>query len=401
MAVSITKKFWAHDAPTPAWKDLAKVVFTSPHIDSPAPAGTRSHILPGSTYIGTWYEAVDFMNRKKDDQDTPTNAISFFLEFTLISGTLDLNTAVSGTTIDIELLCRSTETRLEDLKKSLGTRTYDTDHWDEIDPPSAQYPRFIYSRNNYVDFYLGNISYLGTTTFSGLSYNRYRCVEIYDGSGTATITGSLGSFDSSPKLYYVRDAYNKHYDIVGLDYDIIYDTNAKFDGGSRNVPASSDFFMTLENCIIFEVINGEAYNCRLTAWDDDSHNSTSNKVLDEEHYRVNCAAYKGTDGDKFEPIFKEADSGTYYSTLRQGGQGYYWGYYGWTVDPSCLVYPPKNGKILKGNEFYYGDFDLVHIPTEYTEHGEYLIFQPYLYGMDDTFTAGNYDFVTTLHYQYT
>ena len=68
MAVTITKKFWNLGAASPVWTDLAKIVFTSPHIDSPASAGTRSHILPGSEYVGTWYEAVDQVYRIKDSQ---------------------------------------------------------------------------------------------------------------------------------------------------------------------------------------------------------------------------------------------------------------------------------------------------------------------------------------------
>ena len=45
MAVTLTTKFYESGGDT--WNDLSKIVFTSPNIDSPNTAGTRSHILPG------------------------------------------------------------------------------------------------------------------------------------------------------------------------------------------------------------------------------------------------------------------------------------------------------------------------------------------------------------------
>jgi hypothetical protein len=65
MAVTIIKKFWNGSE----YKDIAKIVFTSPNFTSPATAGTRSHMQPGGQYIGTWYEAVDFMYKQKENQD--------------------------------------------------------------------------------------------------------------------------------------------------------------------------------------------------------------------------------------------------------------------------------------------------------------------------------------------
>jgi len=128
------------------------------------------------------------------------------------------------------------------------------------------------------------------------------------------------------------------------------------------------------NSIIFTVTFGEAYNCRLTAWDDDTHSTTTNKVIDEEHYRVDAVAYRSNIIDTAHtPIFRTTNN---------------------------LIYPQVYDIALKGNERYYGDFDLV-FAIETDNYGEYLAFIPRLINMDSSFVAGSYDFVTTLHYQYT
>jgi hypothetical protein len=129
-----------------------------------------------------------------------------------------------------------------------------------------------------------------------------------------------------------------------------------------------------ENSIIFSVTFGEAYNCRLTAWDDDTHSTTNNKILDEEHYKVDAVAYRSNVADSaYQPVF---------------------------TNEHCLVYPPVYDKVLKGTESYYGDFDLIFSIVA-GEYGEYLAFAPRLVNMDNSFSAGSYDFVTTLHYEYT
>ncbi len=133
-----------------------------------------------------------------------------------------------------------------------------------------------------------------------------------------------------------------------------------------------------QNTVIFEVTNGEAYDCRLTAWDDDTHATTSNKILDESHYKVVVAAFRAAGGTKQEPECADFNN--------------------------VMVYPAGIDVILKGNSSYYGDFDLIHIANggvSGQEHGEYLIFVPRLHNITSAFTSGNYDFVTTLHYQYT
>ena len=145
--------------------------------------------------------------------------------------------------------------------------------------------------------------------------------------------------------------------------------------------ANSSVWANSKNSIVFTISNGECYDVRLTAWDDVTHSTTLNRILDEEHYKVTAAAFRAEGGTKQEP--------TCGSNITD-----------------CLVYPVVVEQILKGNEAgkYYGDFDLIHIANggvSGTAHGEYLIFSPRLDDMNESFTSGNYDFVTTLHYQYT
>lgn len=66
MAVVLTSKFYQEAE----WKNISKVVFTSPNMVSPALAGTRSHILPGEGALGTWYEDTSEMFRIEDHQWT-------------------------------------------------------------------------------------------------------------------------------------------------------------------------------------------------------------------------------------------------------------------------------------------------------------------------------------------
>ena len=64
MAVTITSKFYQASE----WKTIQKIVYTSPNIDSPNDAGTRSHILPGESDLALWYEDSSHMYRILPDQ---------------------------------------------------------------------------------------------------------------------------------------------------------------------------------------------------------------------------------------------------------------------------------------------------------------------------------------------
>ena len=319
MAVTITKKFWNGAE----YKNIAKVVFTSPNFTSPAVAGTRSHIPPGGSYIGTWFEAVDLMYRQHDNQDYveyPSTMESFFGKFTLLSGIFNFETDNSATFYH----------KYGEDYDVIGTGTY---------------PNVIYKdKENY-----GTIQTCvsGTTTISGIQvYTADIGFDIVVGSGTLTSSGT--------------DCLAYHqYSGVSIDETTTVPRVRRHHGS---------------NSVIFSVTFGEAYNCRLTAWDDDTHSTTTTKILDEGHYKVDIAAYRSNiDDTAYTPVFRTT---------------------------SNLVYPPSYDLTLKGNETYYGDFDLIFSITE-NEYGEYLVFTPRLVNMDSSFVAGSYDFITTLHYQYT
>jgi len=311
MAVTLTKKFWKGAS----YGAISKVVFTSPNIDSPASAGTRSHILPGSQYIGTWYETQDSMYRIKANQDAIAMQECYFTEFAVYQSTFDFS---AGTTIDL-----------------LSKYVY------PVSSGVIQYDRTNSTQIN-------SLNHVGTPTISGTTYHQYSAT-LSGISGTTTVTGSLSNIPAAAKVY----------------------------AWPNPLPHAS-IWSHAENSVIFEVEFGEAYNCRLTAWDDENHNTTANKVLDELHYKVVACAYKAGAGTQQVPVPADiADS---------------------------MVYPPAIDLPLKGNTSYYGDFDLIHVANggdSGKEIGEYLSFTPRLYNMDITFTSGNYDFVTTLHYQYT
>lgn len=133
------------------------------------------------------------------------------------------------------------------------------------------------------------------------------------------------------------------------------------------------------NAVVFDVEFGEAYNCRLTAWDDSTHSTVSNDVFLGDHCRVTALAYRG-ENSKLDPDF--------------------------SFDPENYIMSPIYNRVFKGNQvdgdtnFYYGDFSLVHQPDS-NIYGDYLIFKPMLYGITDSFPYGVHDFVITLHYSYT
>ena len=100
MAVTIVTKFYEiqdEDIPgeteTGEWRTLSKIVFTSPNMDSPNTAGTRSHILPGGGVdLGLWYEDTTYMYRIADCQQVTWDSY----DDCLASGTLVSGTCTSG-----------------------------------------------------------------------------------------------------------------------------------------------------------------------------------------------------------------------------------------------------------------------------------------------------------------
>lgn len=134
-----------------------------------------------------------------------------------------------------------------------------------------------------------------------------------------------------------------------------------------------------QNSIVFEITNGEAYNCRLTAWDDVTHSTTKNELIQGDHVRCSAMAYC-CGGSKLVPTESKS--------------------------PLNLVYPPVHNRIFKGNtidgtnKLFYGDFDMVY-RYQSTVYGDYLIFKPLLYGIDENISYGIHDYLITFHYSYT
>lgn len=127
--------------------------------------------------------------------------------------------------------------------------------------------------------------------------------------------------------------------------------------------------------VVFEVTSGECYDCRLTAWDDATHSSTASEMLDGDHARISAVAYR-SDGTKHLPSgFVE-------------------------------VWPPSYNIRVKGNttvsgvDYYYGDFNMIYANPTTGKNGDYLIFKPWLSGIDASVPYGIHDYVMTLHYTY-
>lgn len=431
MAVTITKKF--HNGTE--YKDIAKIVFTSPNFDTPYTAGTRSHMPPGGEYMGTWFEAVDFMYRQFDNQDYanfPTEMESFFGKMN-VSGTLDfendtsallwhkygqdfdivgtgtniiykdkntyavIDTCTSGTISGTEGIVYTANVTFSDVVGSGIVNewlisTIETDIDTIVSGTSI-------GNTNPVQNCSVSVNVTGTSnetvpstvtgTVSGpLTGNMYGTGTV-TGVVTGTVTGLLVNDDNESS--YVSGTVSgtltgaEHGTVTGtvsgtLSGQMVgpneyvchqYSTATPIDSSSTEPKIRRHHG---GNSVIFSVTFGEAYDCRLTAWDDATHSTTDNKVLDEGHYKVDAVAYRSNVASSAHaPVFQTEN---------------------------CLVYPQAYDLILKGNESYYGDFDLIYAITA-GEYGEYLAFAPRLVNMDDSFSAGSYDFVTTLHYQYT
>jgi hypothetical protein len=130
--------------------------------------------------------------------------------------------------------------------------------------------------------------------------------------------------------------------------------------------------LTFTNSVVVTITFGEAYNCYLTAWDDNNHSTTDNTLLSNECYRVSAVAF----ATKEDLTLTEADIKTMY----------------------CA---PQFNKILKGNDSYYGKFNIncEVLPNRY---GAYFIFKPILINIPEgQLTRGIYEFKTAFHFSYT
>lgn len=124
---------------------------------------------------------------------------------------------------------------------------------------------------------------------------------------------------------------------------------------------------------------GEAYNCYLTAWDDSTHSSIANTVLKNELCKITACVYRSVDANtNGEPDHNQQDT---------------------TYPP---VYDYVSDYPIKGNEIYYGKFNLVYYVREPNVIGDMVSIRPRISTINSAlFDPGNYDFVITFHYQYT
>jgi hypothetical protein len=124
---------------------------------------------------------------------------------------------------------------------------------------------------------------------------------------------------------------------------------------------------------------GEAYNCYITAWDDSTHSSVLNIVLKEELCKISACVYRSPDANT--------------DGLPDDNQQN-------TTIPH--VYDYVSDFPIKGNELYYGKFNLVYYVREPNIIGDMVSIRPRISTINsDLFDPGNYDFVITFHYQYT
>ncbi len=141
-------------------------------------------------------------------------------------------------------------------------------------------------------------------------------------------------------------------------------------------PAESD--VNTYNSVVFEVTNGEAYDCRLTAWDDVTHSSNLNTLFLNDNCRVSALVFN-CETSKDAPTENDGIS---------------------------FIYEPVVNRIFKGNtvylgeSLYYGDFDMKY-RTDANVYGDFLMFKPMLYGLDSSTPYGVHNFVVVLHYSYT
>lgn len=138
-------------------------------------------------------------------------------------------------------------------------------------------------------------------------------------------------------------------------------------------------YFSAHDSIVFEITQGEAYDCRLTAWDDVTHSTTLNYLIMGNYVRVSALAFRA-EGTILAPEI--------------------------STTPDNYIASPIYNRIFKGNtvyegtNYYYGDFDL-SARTESNMIGDYLIFKPMLYDVDETIPYGIHDHVIVLHYSYT
>ena len=199
---------------------------------------------------------------------------------------------------------------------------------------------------------------------------------LYDQTGQSSDwpTSSTVYYNNNNSMSYSSRTWNSFY--IQLTHSSHTGTDTASSGTKIFLdPSLAD--VNFQNSIIYEIILGEAYNVSLTAWDDDTHTTTNNTIISGSHYRATCVACYIT-GTKDSPY---PAGGSTYGTLI-GEPGY-----------DVVLYGDVSKYTLSGTMKYNAiDSDV---------SGAYFIFKPRLYNITSAIPYGNYDFITTLHFQYT
>lgn len=336
MAATVSVKFWDGDS----WNDPAKIVFTSPHMDSPNTAGTRSHVLPDLMDIALWYEDASNMYRITDSQEEPdTVFLKTYATFNE-DGTVSLGWQSANFTDGVDVVNVSgtaDASKWPDRYIAVGDSTY-------------TYPKLRFESE-----FVRDIGYNDNYYF----FSYYK--------------NSWAGFPNSVSIQIPN---------TGADATLAYPTyNHTWDSdttsGTRIWLDSAECDFGFHNSIVYEMTLGEAYNCYLTAWDDDTHSSIDNTVISGSHYRVAAMACY-VRGSKTYPI--DADNSTY----------------------GTIIEEPVTNQILMGDTYKYEITDpLRYNAIDSDVEGAFLIFKPWLYNITSAIPFGIYDFITTFHYQYT
>jgi hypothetical protein len=446
MAVVITTKFYAASE----WKNLAKVVFTSPNMDSPSSAGTRSHILPGESDLGLWYEDTTSMYRIEDSQVPYTS--TYFGYSATINEDIDLDDPPLTVGVDtanqsdwIEFIRSEVDIASASYPVSYSTvsgggvtmyassgtaanalngtgwqvSATSENHWLEFSFNSSVRPskfamesvsgyegkyfkiQGYYDPTNagssigasaisWTDLYDGTsqdnaLEYsTSTQTFTFSNYTPYTHIRIlFMGKWAASsgysaancvlskyaidesVTNTKSIYVGSEQILSVTNAQLGTSDDTLFTFDIDSTTGSGTVASGTTVAAwgwpdgwgagTSLPDVSTQDSVVFEVTTGEAYDCRLTAWDDVTHSTTTNTIISSDRCRVSCLAFN-SNGTAIEPTENEGVS---------------------------YIHPPALNRVFKGNvtngddKYYYGDFDMIYRTGSVL--GDYLMFKPMLY----------------------
>ena len=249
----------------------------------------------------------------------------------------------------------------------------ESEAWVDIINPGAVDEYFWFTAEGDTTVLVDTADWTGT---ADVTYTTVASGTLVSGTNYVPLEGyTTRTYEST--LYSRRASYRLIIDEYTTISGIILENEDLYIWGYNDRPLDLD----VQNSIVFEVTIGEAYNCRLTAWDDVTHSTTLNELIMGDHVRCSAIAYC-CGSSKLSPGSTNSD------------------------DPVNLVYPPAHNRIFKGNvnyagyKYYYGDFNMVY-RYQTDVFGDYLIFKPMLYGIHTGISYGVHDYIITLHYSYT